>query len=188
MEFIDARRLTGPNIVFHNVGSILDVSCTPDEADQLIPVWADNGGRMLEALDWPSAEFAFVKLQGGISLAFSAPVDQLYAASEINEWAWAASAFELGVSQDEPDFEEAVATLRKSAADEANIELMWLIDEAAANNKTLLWDDDEVSVGLGGTSETWPVREIPDALEWERFNDVPIGIVTGTNGKTTTVR
>jgi len=188
MEFIDARRLTGPNVVFDGVGSILDVACTPEEGESLVPVWADNVGRMLEALDWPSAEFAFVHLQGGISLAFSAPIDQLYAASEINEWAWAASAFELGISKEEPDFDAAVATLKQSAADEANVELMWLIDEAAANNTTLLWDDDEVSVGLGGSSKTWPVREIPDALEWETFRDVPIGIVTGTNGKTTTVR
>jgi len=188
MEFIDARRLTGPNVVFDGVGSILDVACTPEEGESLVPVWADNVGRMLEALDWPSAEFAFVHLQGGISLAFSAPIDQLYAASEINEWAWAASAFELGISKEVPDFDAAVATLRQSAADEANVELMWLIDEAAANNTTLLWDDDEVSVGLGGSSKTWPVREIPDALEWETFSDVPIGIVTGTNGKTTTVR
>ena len=59
MEFVDARRLTGPNAVFNGIGSILDVSCTPGQADQLIPVWADNVGRMLEALDWPSAEFAF---------------------------------------------------------------------------------------------------------------------------------
>jgi hypothetical protein len=188
MEFIDARRLTGPNVVFHSVGSILDVACTPDEADLLIPVWADNVGRMLEALDWPSAEFAFVKLQGGISLAFSAPVDQLYAASEINEWAWAASAFELGVSQDEPDFEETLLALQKSAAEEANVELMWLIDEAAKRGKTVLWDDDEVSLGLGTGSQTWPVREVPDAPDWANFHDVPIGIVTGTNGKTTTVR
>ena len=188
MEFIDARRLTGPNVIFDGVGSILDVACTAEEGATLVPVWADNVGRMLETLDWPSAEFAYVNLQGGVSLAFSAPIDQLYAASEINEWAWAASAFELGVSQEEPDFDEAVATLRQSAADEANIELMWLIDEAAAHNQTLLWDDDEVSVGLGGASKTWPVREIPDAIEWEEFSDVPIGIVTGTNGKTTTVR
>jgi len=188
MEFIDARRLTGPNVIFSGVGSILDVACTPEEGEQLVPVWANNVGRMLEALDWPSAEFAFVGLQGGISLAFSAPIDQLYAASEINEWAWAASACELGVSQEEPDFDESVATLRKSAADEANVELMWLIDEAAAHGKTLLWDDDEVSVGLGDNSQAWPVREIPDAVEWEEFSDVPIGIVTGTNGKTTTVR
>jgi UDP-N-acetylmuramyl tripeptide synthase len=188
MEFIDARRLTGPNVIFDGVGSILDVACTAEEGANLVPVWADNVGRMLEALDWPSAEFAFVNLQGGISLAFSAPIDQLYAASEINEWAWAASAFELGESQEEPDFDEAVATLRQSAADESNVELMWLIDEAAAHNQTLLWDDDEVSVGLGGASKTWPVREIPDAIEWEEFSDVPIGVVTGTNGKTTSVR
>jgi len=188
MEFIDARRLTGPNVIFDGVGSILDVACTAEESAELVPVWAENVGRMLEELDWPSAEFAFINLQGGISLAFSAPIDQLYAASEINEWAWAASAFELGVLKEEPVLDEAVATLRQSAADEANIELMWLIDEAAARNKTLLWDDDEVSVGLGGGSKTWPVREIPDAIEWDKFGDVPIGIVTGTNGKTTTVR
>ena len=90
MEFVDARRLTGPNAVFNGIGSVLDVACTAEEAEQLLPVWADNVGRMLEALDWPSAEFAYRMLEGGISLAFSAPIDQLYAASEINEWAWAA--------------------------------------------------------------------------------------------------
>ncbi len=188
MEFLDARRLTGPNAVFNGVGSILDVACTPDEARQLVPVWADKVGRMLEALDWPSAVFASRPLEGGISLAFSAPVDQLYAASEINEWAWAASAHELGAIGEEPDFDAALARLRESAAEEANVELMWLIDEARARGKTLLWDDDEVSVGLGRGSETWKVREIPDAPDWESYHDVPVGIVTGTNGKTTSVR
>jgi len=188
MEFLDARRLTGPSLIFDGPACILDVACTPDEADQLIPVWAENVGRMLEALDWPSAEFAFVKLQGGISLAFSAAIDQLYAGSEINEWAWAASAFELDVSSEKPEFDEALDALRASSREEANVELMWLIDEASSHGKTLLWDDDFVSVGLGRGSETWPVREIPDALDWERYHDVPVGVVTGTNGKTTTVR
>ena len=188
MEFVDARRLTGPNVVFDHIGSILDVACTPAETDALIPVWAENVARMLEALDWPSAEFAFRKLEGGVSLAFSAPIDQLYTASEINEWAWAASAFELGAPGEEPDFDEAVRALQQAAAEEANVELMWLVDEAAARGKTLLWDDDEVSVGLGRGSATWPVRDIPDAFDWDRYHDVPIGIVTGTNGKTTSVR
>ncbi len=188
MEFLDARRLTGPSLLFDGPACILDVACTPDEADRLVPVWADNVGRVLEALDWPSAEFAYQKLQGGISLAFTAPIDQLYAGSEINEWAWAASAFELGASDAGPDFDEALAALQNSSVEEANVELMWLIDEAAAQGKTLLWDDDFVSVGLGRGSQTWAVREIPDALEWERYHDVPIGVVTGTNGKTTTVR
>lgn len=188
MEFIDARRLTGPNLLFDAPGSILDVACSPDEADRLVPVWADKVGRMLEALDWPSAELAFVQLEGGISLAFTAPIDQLYAASEINEWACAASTFELGVSAEEPGFDAALEAIRKSAIEEANVELMWLADEAAARGKTLLWDDDEVSVGLGSGSATWPVREIPDSFDWDGFHDVPVGIITGTNGKTTTVR
>ena len=188
MEFLDARRLTGPSLIFDGPACILDVACTPEEADRLVPVWADNVGRMLEALDWPSAEFAFVKLQGGISMAFTAPIDQLYAGSEINEWAWAASAFELGVTTEEPDFDAALEALLKSSAEEANVELMWLVDEAAAQGKTLLWDDDFVSVGLGKGSETWAVRDIPDVLEWDRYHDVPVGVVTGTNGKTTTVR
>ncbi len=188
MEFLDARRLTGPNLIFDSAGSILDVSCTPEEADRLVPVWADNVARMLEALDWPSSEFASQKLSGGVSMAFSAPIDALYAASEINEWAWAASAFELGASDEEPDFDASLAAIRSSAAEESNAELMWLIDEASARGKTLLWDDDFVSVGLGNGSDTWPVREIPDAFDWDSFHDVPIGIVTGTNGKTTSVR
>jgi cyanophycin synthetase len=65
---------------------------------------------------------------------------------------------------------------------------MQLIGDAARHGKTLLWDDDEVSVGLGSGAKTWPVREIPDELEWDNHHDVPIGLVTGTNGKTTTVR
>ena len=188
MEFLDARRLTGPSLIFDGPGTILDVSCTPEEANRLIPVWANHVAQMLEVLDWPSARFSSRQLLGGVSLAFSASIDALYAATEINEWAWAASAFELGIAEEEPDFDEAVKAIRESAADEANEELMWLIDEAGQHGKTLLWDDDYVSVGLGRGSETWPVKEIPDSLDWDKFHDIPIGIVTGTNGKTTTVR
>ncbi|MDH3304267.1 MAG: Mur ligase family protein [Gammaproteobacteria bacterium] len=188
MEFLDARRLTGPSLMFDGPGSILDISCTPDEADKLIPVWSDHVTRMLEALDWPSATFSSRQLLGGVSLAFSAPIDALYAASEINEWAWSASAFEFGAVAEKPDFEESLKAIRASAAEEANAELMWLVDEAAAHGKTLLWDDDKVSVGLGCGSQTWSVGEIPDSLDWDSLHDVPVGIVTGTNGKTTTVR
>jgi cyanophycin synthetase len=65
---------------------------------------------------------------------------------------------------------------------------MRLINAAQENGKTLLWDDDEVSVGLGSGSRTWPVRDIPEINDWKQFHDVPVGLVTGTNGKTTTVR
>jgi len=143
---------------------------------------------MLAELGWAEAEFASRTLLGGVSMAFSAPIDALYAASEINEWAWAASAQLLGEDIELPDFEDTVTAIRASIAEEANPQLMHLIKAAASHGKTLLWDDDEVSVGLGSGSKTWAVREIPDTLEWDQYHDVPVGLVTGTNGKTTTVR
>ncbi len=188
MEFLDARRLTGPSLIFDGPGAILDVSCSAEEADRLIPVWQANVERMLAELGWSEAEFSSRKLLGGVSMAFSAPIDALYAASEINEWAWAASAHELGEDVELPEFQETADTIRNSTAEEANPPLMRLIKDAASHGKTLLWDDDEVSVGLGSGSRTWAVREIPDELQWDQHHDVPIGLVTGTNGKTTTVR
>src|SRR6202040_1882802 len=45
-------------------------------------------------------------------------------------------------------------------------------------------------VGLGAGSRTWPRGELPPpaAVDWAAVHDVPVALVTGTNGKTTTVR
>jgi cyanophycin synthetase len=189
MHFLDARRLTGPSLLFDNHGSVLDVACSADEAERLVPVWRENVNRMLAELGWSDVEFATATLTGGVSLAFTAPVDALYAASAVNEWAWAASDHELNDTE-APDFAATLGEIRAAVAEEANPALVELEAEAAARGVTMLWDDDEVSLGLGRYSQTWPVRELPDVqtLDWGRFKDVPTGLVTGTNGKTTTVR
>ncbi len=189
MRFLDARRLTGPSILFDRHGAILDVACTTAEAARLIPVWKKHVKRMLAETGWADSEFASVILNGGVSMAYTAPIDTLYAASGINEWAWAASDHELN-GADEPDFAEAVKATKAAIAEEANAELLELEALATEHGVTFLWDDDEVSLGLGCHSETWPVRELPDpqSLNWDSFRDIPTGLVTGTNGKTTTVR
>jgi cyanophycin synthetase len=189
MQFLDARRLTGPSLLFDSYGSILDVACSEDEAERLAPAWKKHVEHMLSELGWNNAGFATAKLEGGISLAFMARIDALYAASAINEWAWSACDHEFN-GADAPDFPTALAEIRDAIAEEANPALVELEAQAAARGVTMLWDDDEVSLGLGRHSETWPVRELPDpdTLDWDRFRDVPTALVTGTNGKTTTVR
>lgn len=189
MEFIDARRLTGPSLLFDAPGTILDVRCNEDEAQQVPALWEQLVRRMLTELGWRDCEFASVQLVSGISLGFTAPIDALYAASEINEWAWAVIDAEVNGTE-APDFAETLAGFRRAIAEEANPELMALVSQAAAEGVTLLWDDDEASLGHGRYSQTWPVRELPDpdSLVWSRFKDVPCALVTGTNGKTTTVR
>lgn len=189
MEFLDARRLTGPNLLMDGPGSILDIACSPERAGQLFPVWSAQVERMFAALDWPQTERHSLQLDGGISLAFAAPIDVLYAASELNEWAYAACAAELD-GEPEPDFDATLTALRTAIASEANPALLALQAAAREHGVPMLWDDDEVSLGLGNCARTWPVRELPqpDAVDWSSYHDIPIGLVTGTNGKTTTVR
>ena len=189
MEYIDARRLTGPSLLWNKPGTILDVRCSEEETDTLIPFWETNIRRMLDAVGWENESTCSWRLSGGVSLAFSAPIDALYAASEINEWAWACCDSEFN-NADAPDFDETVERIRADITEEANPELLKLEAAAATNGVTFLSDDDEASVGLGTGSRTWPVRELPDPdeLDWSALHDIPAGLITGTNGKTTTAR
>lgn len=189
MKFLDARRLTGPSLLFDEPAAILDVACTRSEADAIEPRWRDTVSRMCSALGWAPPAFARKDLAGGVSLAFTASIDALYAASEINEWAWANVCADLE-GGDVPDFGDATARIAAEYANERHPALLELQHAAGKHRVTFLWDDDEVSLGLGKYAQTWPARELPDtdAIDWAAFADVPIGIVTGTNGKTTTVR
>ncbi len=189
MEYIDARRLTGPSLLWNKPGTILDVRCNDEETDKLVPFWESKIRLMLDAVGWGDESTCSWRLSEGVSLAFSAPIDALYAASEINEWAWACCDHEFN-GADAPDFDESVERFKTEIAEEANQKLMDLEAAAEEHGKTFLWDDDEASVGLGAGSSTWPVRELPDPedVDWAALHDIPYGIITGTNGKTTTVR
>ena len=189
MEYIDARRLTGPSLLWNKPGTILDVCCSDEEADQLIPFWDTNIRRMLNAVGWADESTCSWRLSAGVSLAFSAPVDALYAASEINEWAWACCDSEFN-GADVPDFDETVKRMRTVIAEEENPGLLKLEAAAEAHGVTFLSDDDKASVGQGTGSLTWPVRKLPepDELDWDSLHDIPAGLITGTNGKTSTVR
>jgi len=189
VQFLDARRLTGPNLLSDSAGAIMDLGCDEAESATLIERWKSVIRPMLDALGWSDCELTSRRLSGGVSVAFGAPIDSLYAATAVNEWAWQViDAGERG--EPPPDFGEALAGIRAALADERNPAMLALRDEAARRGSAFLWDDDHVSVGLGRGSHTWPAREIPDAraIDWTGRHDVPIGIVTGTNGKTTTTR
>ena len=189
MEYLDARRLTGPNFLWDKAGSVLDLSCTPDEADLLIPFCESKIRLVLDAVGWGQESVCHTRLLGGVSIAFSAPIDALYAASEINEWVWACCDAEWNGAET-PDLDETIAAIKEAIAEEVNPPLLALEQAAAGHGVSFLWDDDDVSVGLGTGSETWPFRDLPDPAEidWSAFHDIPTGVVTGTNGKTTTVR
>ncbi len=151
---------------------------------------------MLERLGWPAGEIAIDIHQTGASLAFSAPEDCLYTATEINEWAWQGVAtdiarFALPQAPGHPaSWDDALAeqTLRRLAAVESNPRALALIAEARARSIPVFFDEDGLTLGAGAGGQTWPVDALPAIAPWAMLHDIPTVLVTGSNGKTTTVR
>jgi hypothetical protein len=129
------------------------------------------------------------RFRGGASLAISAPIDTLFAATEVNEWALASANAALGAPA-QPLLAVAAERLRDLIAAERKPALLALARAARRNGVTFLADDEQVSVGTGTGSMTWPITGIPSPadIDWAGVHDVPTVLVTGANGKTTTVR
>jgi UDP-N-acetylmuramyl tripeptide synthase len=159
-----------------------------------------------------------------VSLAIAAPYDQLFLATEVNEWAlcaallerdsvrWraleellAAEAQQAAVSAadpaadipapaavDPPVIEEAAAFARfeRLAAHEAQPKLRALLDAAAARKLPHVVDESELTLGAGAGGQSFLMTDLPPVAEvrWDQLRDIPTAIVTGSNGKTTTVR
>jgi cyanophycin synthetase len=189
MELLDSRRLTGPNLLLEGPGAVIDARLDGADANAVVAAWRELAGAILAAVGWGGEPVAAAVHAGGVSLAFGAPPDALYAATEVNEWAWEAAVARLA-GEPEPSVDEAAERLRALIAEERNPRLMALREVASKAGVAFLADDQEVSVGMGSGSLCWLVDQLPDprGVDWARVHDVPAALVTGTNGKTTTVR
>jgi cyanophycin synthetase len=190
MRILDSRRLTGPNLLLDGPGAILDVALEGVDPAPAIAAWREALAPLLDAVGWSGAATAARAHAQGVNLAFAAPFDTLYAATEVNEAAWHAAAASLRGEEPE-ESGTVVARLREAIERERKPWLEILAREARARGLTLLADDRRVSVGLGRGSRAWPseeTAELIDRIPWSELSDVPAAVITGTNGKTTTVR
>jgi UDP-N-acetylmuramyl tripeptide synthase len=189
IELLDSRRLTGPNLFWDASGAILDIALEGVAADRLISAWSKEVSGLMAGLGWSPEHLCSRVFDGGVSLVISAPIDVLYTACELNEVALQRAVANL---KGEPltDLHDSITALSELAAKESKPGLLAIKAAAARHNVPFLWDDDEVSVGFGKTTIIWPTDQLPDpeSVDWPAVGSVPLGIVTGTNGKSTTVR
>ncbi len=201
--FEDSRRLTGANLYFDGSGAALEIAPGVAFDRATLQRWRDNIARACVALGWPQRAVFVREHASGASLAFEAPFDQLYVATEVNEWAlYSALGLHAGDApvDDEAevprphvahfDDEEALRQLRALAVDEAKPALLALIDAAHAHGLPAHADDEALAIGEGVSAQAWPLDRLPAAEEvpWSRLHGIPKAVVTGSNGKTTTVR
>ena len=189
MRVLESRRLTGPSLVLDRPGAVLELEIEPAGRDAAVACWREAVGRLLPAVGWPADGVRTRTFGSGVSLAFAAPADTLYAATEVNEAAWAAAERALAGGAAAVDDAE-VERLRQAIAAERNPALLALRAAARERGVTFLHGEDLVSVGTGRGVQAWPERELPgpSEVDWSRVHDVPMALVTGSNGKTTVVR
>ncbi len=193
MALTDSRRLTGPNVYFDRPAAALEaLSQSIDEAQ--IAQWRSHVENIASALGW-SAPAVHVKCHAkGATLAFTAPMDQLYCATEINEWSWSAvcgdNAYYAPAFPATDDAVAAIHAFRRMAAGEAAPRLLDFIADAEVQGWPVLLDEDTISIGFGAQTRSWPRLPFPEnpALPDGVQKAIPIAMVTGSNGKTTSVR
>lgn len=188
MRLLDSRRLTGASLFLSGPGAVIDVAVNDDDRDLLAAAWRRHVSRLLHELDWPVV-VAVRPFDGGLSLAIAAPEDGLYTATELNEAAWDAARDWVEGTQRHLLL-RAARQLRGEYRDEQRPRLQRLLAAARERGACVLLDEDAVTLGSGRYGQTWDLYELPhpDDVPWRRLRAVPTALVTGTNGKTTTVR
>ncbi|MEE4637406.1 MAG: Mur ligase family protein [Wenzhouxiangella sp.] len=184
MELLDCRRLTGPNLLWDRPSVVVDIACTPDKAGSLQAAWENQVQHLHRQLGWSMPEFCSKVRVGGLSIAFDGPVDRLYAGIALAEEAW------IRCSKPGESADQALADIAGRAHEEANPALLILQQAAAQYQVPFLWDDDQVSIGQGGTARVWAADSLPCPadIDWSLGQRIPSALITGTNGKTTTAR
>ena len=180
----------------------------------LLDGWRTRVARARRHLGWVGGSAIARAHVSGTSLAIPAPCDVLFLATEVNEWAWCATLLEHDRARFDgleaallaealenateptlvvpPVLEERAAFDRfeRLASREARPRLRALI--AAGNARALphTLDEEVLTLGAGHLSRSFEVGELPGVghLDWLALGDIPTAIVTGSNGKTTSVR
>ncbi|TXH77598.1 MAG: Mur ligase [Lysobacteraceae bacterium] len=192
--FEDSRRLTGPNLYFARSGAVLETLGPHARAPHAQAEWREHIAAICAALGWPAPVVVVRAHASGASLALTAAEDALFTATEINEWAWCrAVGFGDFHAPGHPaihDLAQATETLRRFEADERRPRMTALLAAARAHDVPALYDDDALSIGLGRHGRTWTLDALPDPddVPWDALGAIPAALVTGSNGKTTTVR
>lgn len=212
LPFEGSRRLLGANLFFAGCGAQLETLGIESDA-ALLTDWVARVGRARSHLGWPAGAWAARRHASGTSLALSAPIDGLFTATELNEWAlcaalqasdparWQDLESELAAAAADsaaemeliaPVLEESAAFSRLSrlAAREARPSLSALLGAASARRLPYALDEEWLTLGAGSGGADFPAAALPqpDAVPWPQLHDIPTALVTGSNGKTTSVR
>ena len=187
---IDSRRLTGRTILLEGPGAVIETQPPPAIRTHLGARWRREVRRFSEALGWGEVTRVTRWFEPTLHCALEAPVDQLMLATYVAEWSWELALSGL-IDHEVPRRSRIRARLARQRDRAAIPELVAFRDRAIKEGVQLLVGDGDLSIGEAGQSQTfaWEAPPDPESIDWPSARHrIPIALVTGTNGKTTTTR
>jgi cyanophycin synthetase len=197
---LDSRRQTGANWFSDAPGAVLEVRNSANDDRRALERWPREVRRLCDVLGWPSGS-PLAQPHGALGICFfSAPLDGLLTATTVAEQAWIRA--EQWVRAQDGSGQAASWLVVSEAAVQAALRERYDVERAPLASARLVveaavahacsWQLDEelLSVGSGVHGSAWPLNAVPapEQIAWETVRDVPVTLVTGSNGKTTTTR
>lgn len=192
-----SRRLTGPNRWTSGPAVIIDISwdsqVDESELSQYFAQWSRLVREAAEHVGWSDIELAIHREPKAAMFTFTTPIDELYVGCSLADVAMEEVHKAHSSKHQATLSEEAIAALLHEQKQDSNPSLIAMKESAEKHDIPFLWDDDDVSLGLGKFAQIWPANKLPSldslaSLPWNSYGSIPIAFLTGTNGKTTTSR
>lgn len=180
MNVETVHRITGPHLLLPKTGAAVWLQVDKEES------WSSHKETIFKRIEAASSGLPFGgkmiehHYDGGVAIAISAPPDLLYTACAVLEWA----------TSQEPKSGELWDSIDSERQNEEAAHLRDLHEWASTHRIQAFDDEDGFTLGLGCHHQTWPLDGLPqlESLTANRFDNVPIAYITGTNGKTTSTR
>ncbi len=186
----DTRRLTGRTILLDGPGAVIETQPPPQMRTHLGARWRREVRRFTVALGWGETARVTRWFEPTLHCALEAPIDQLMIATFIAEWAWELALSGL-IDHEVPRRSRILARLQRRRDSAANSTLVAFRERALKEHAQLLIGDGDLSVGEGRNAQTFADDDAPNpnSIDWPSTRHrIPVALITGTNGKTTTTR
>ncbi len=182
------RVLAGTNMFFSGVGAILEYVTRDSRKSELAQAYEVELRKVLDSLGWDDVPIYKRVYSRGFIFAIPTEFDLTVAGRKI-----LGVVFDMVVSKFNqvivPDFDEEVDYLDYVISRERYRTLRNIYNEAKARSLNVYMHDELISIGSGKGAFVAKVDELSfDDVPWDSIYEIPSVLVTGTNGKTTTVR
>ncbi len=188
---ISDTRLMGPSIYFNDTGAVLDIILFGKDIEyipEIIKLWEIELKRVMYALNLLEYKTGIRIYSQGFKYAVSFPPDLLNCGMSILCQVWA-SVYNKYINGEFDPLQKILDTIEPEIRQELNLKYREICKEASKRSLNVFLNKSNICIGSGKYGFRANINNISlKDIPWDDIKEVPSVLVTGTNGKTTTVR